>query len=232
MKNSILTKFFIGYFSFAVLGFLLITYCSSSLIYNHLLQEDAGKLKEYSAIVARNITEKTEASLNDIQNPDDFFSDFNEVLDCNILIMDNHNKVIYMTDKTESLNNGSKNIIIRQFNPDDYQGKKYRIDKFYDMYKTNTLSVVHRIQKNNAAYGYVVAHMPASLIKKNSDDVTFIFYVTYIIILILSLLIFFNFMWFIYLPLKQIRLAAMEYAKGNFLYDGLKVNNDEMSPIP
>ncbi len=227
MKNSILTKFFIGYFSFAVLGFLLITYWSSSLIYNHLLQEDAGKLKEYSAIVARNITEKTETSLNDIQNPDDFFSDFNEVLDCNILIMDNHNKVIYMTDKTESLNNGSKNIVIRQFNPDDYQGKKYRIDKFYDMYKTNTLSVVHRIQKNNAAYGYVVAHMPASLIKKNSYDVTFIFYVTYIIILILSLLIFFNFMWFIYLPLKQIRLAAMEYAKGNFLYDGLKVNNDD-----
>ena len=34
-------------------------------------------------------------------------------------------------------------------------------------------------------------------------------------------------MWFIYLPLKQIRLAAMEYAKGNFEYEGLKVNNDD-----
>ena len=29
MRNSILTKFFVGYFSFAVLGFLLITYWST-----------------------------------------------------------------------------------------------------------------------------------------------------------------------------------------------------------
>ena len=41
MRNSILTKFFVGYFSFAVLGFLLITYWSTNLIYNHLLTNDA-----------------------------------------------------------------------------------------------------------------------------------------------------------------------------------------------
>ena len=86
MKNSILTKFFIGYFSFAVLGFLLITYWSTNLIYNHLLQEDSKELNNYSSIVAENIAHVTESSLDDIENPDEFFSDFNEVLDCNILI--------------------------------------------------------------------------------------------------------------------------------------------------
>lgn len=227
MKNSILTKFFIGYFSFAVLGFLLITYWSTNLIYNHLLKEDVKALNNYSAIIAENITNRAETSLDDIQNPDEFFSDFNEVLDCNILIMDSNNKVIYTTDETRSFSNGSNNIVIKNFNPNEYLNGKYKINKFYNIYKTDTLSVVHSIQKNNITYGYAVAHMPTSLIKKSSYDVTFIFYVTYIIILVLSLLIFFNFMWFIYLPLKQIRLAAMEYAKGNFLYDGLKVNNDD-----
>lgn len=227
MKNSILTKFFIGYFTFAIFGFLLITYWSTNLIYNHLLQEDAKELNNYAAIVAENITHVTESSLDDIQNPGDFFSDFNEVLDCNILILDSNNKMIYTTDKTQSISNDSNNIVIKNFNPKDYPKGKYRINKFYNIYKTDTLSVVHSIQKNNTTYGYVVAHMPTSLIKKSSYDVTFIFYVTYIIILVLSLIVFFNFMWFIYLPLKQIRLAAMEYAKGNFKYDGLKVNNDD-----
>lgn len=227
MKNSILTKFFIGYFSFAVLGFFLITYWSTNLIYNHLLQEDAKELNNYSAIIAENITNKTGTSLDDIQNPDEFFSDFNEVLDCNILIMDSNNKVIFTTDETRSFRNDSNNIVIKDFNPNEYLNGKYKINNFYNIYKTDTLSVVHSIQKNNITYGYAVAHMPTSLIKKSSYDVAFIFYITYIIILVLSLLIFFNFMWFIYLPLKQIRLAAMEYAKGNFLYDGLKVNNDD-----
>lgn len=227
MKNSILTKFFIGYFSFAVLGFLLITYWSTNLIYNHLLQEDAKELNNYSAIVAENIAHVTESSLDDIENPDEFFSDFNEVLDCNILILDSGKKLIYTTDKTPALSTDANNIVIEDFNPNDYTKGKYRINKLYNIYKTNTLSVVHNIEKNNTIYGYVVAHMPTSFIKKSSYDVTFIFFVTYVIILILSLIIFFNFMWFIYLPLKQIRLAAMEYAKGNFKYEGLKVNNDD-----
>lgn len=227
MKNSILTKFFIGYFSFAVLGFLLITYWSTNLIYNHLLQEDAKQLNNYSAIVAENIAHVTESSLDDIENPDEFFSDFNEVLDCNILILDSKKKLIFTTDKTQTLSTDANNIVIEDFNPKDYTKGKYRINKLYNIYKTNTLSVVHNIEKNNSIYGYVVAHMPTSFIKKSSYDVTFIFFVTYVIILILSLIIFFNFMWFIYLPLKQIRLAAMEYAKGNFNYDGLKVNNDD-----
>lgn len=227
MKNSILTKFFIGYFSFAVLGFLLITYWSTNLIYNHLLQEDAKQLNNYSAIVAENIAHVTESSLDDIENPDEFFSDFNEVLDCNILILDSKKNLIFTTDKTQTLSTDANNIVIEDFNPKDYTKGKYRINKLYNIYKTNTLSVVHNIEKNNSIYGYVVAHMPTSFIKKSSYDVTFIFFVTYVIILILSLIIFFNFMWFIYLPLKQIRLAAMEYAKGNFNYDGLKVNNDD-----
>lgn len=227
MKNSILTKFFIGYFSFAVLGFLLITYWSTNLIYNHLLQEDVKELNNYCAIVAENITNVTDSSLDDIKNPDKFFSDFNEVLDCNIIILDSNNRMIFATDDTRNINSNSSNIIIKDFNPSEYQDRKYKINRFYDIYKTDTLSVIHSIQKDNITYGYVVAHMPTSLIKKSSYDVTLVFYITYIIILILSLGIFFIFMWVIYLPLKQIRLAAMEYAKGNFEYEGLKVNNDD-----
>lgn len=227
MRNSILTKFFVGYFSFAVLGFLLITYWSTNLIYNHLLTNDASELQSYASIVVNNVQNAIGDSMYDIDNPDNFFSDFNKVLDCNLLLLDKDNKLVYTTDNTKALTNDDANIVIKNFDPNEYTGKSYKINKFYNMYKTDTLSVVQAIRKNNNVFGYVVVHMPTSIIKQSSYDVTHVFYLTYAIILALSLIIFFNFMWFIYLPLKQIRLAAMEYAQGNFSYDGLMVSNDD-----
>jgi signal transduction histidine kinase len=227
MKNSILTKFFTGYFSFAILGFLLISYWSTNLIYNQLLTQDTNTLYNYSSVVADNICEVANSSLKDIENPDSFFSDFNDVLNCDLLILNADNELIFSTDDTANIDNSSSHIVINDFNPDEYKKNHYKINKFYNIYKTDTLSVVHDIKKDNRLLGYVVAHKPTSLIKKSCYNVTVIFYITYAIILALSLIIFFNFMWFIYIPLKQIRLAAMEYAKGNFDYEGLKVSNDD-----
>lgn len=227
MKNSILSKFFIGYFSFAVLGFVLISYWSTNLIYNHLLKNNVSELYKYTSIVANNVSNIADTSISDITNPEQFFSDFNDVLDCEIFVLNSNKEVVYASDPDSQFNSSSSNIIINEFNPQEYKKEHYKINKFYNIYKTNTLSVVHNIEKNGSVMGYAVAYMPTSLIKSSSYNVTLIFYVTYTIILVLSLIIFFNFMLFIYMPLKQIRLAAMEYAKGNFDYDGLKVSNDD-----
>lgn len=227
MRNSILSKFFIGYFSFAILGFLLITYWSTNLIYNKLLENNVDKLYKYTTVAADSISSIANSSVKDISNPTQFFSDFNEVLNCDVFILDSNNELIFSTDETTQINSDSSNIIIDKFNPNEYAKKHYRINNFYNMYKTNTLSVVHNIEKDGTVLGYVVAHMPTSIIKKDSYDVTLIFYITYAIILALSLIVFVTFMLFIYMPLKQIRLAAMEYAKGNFEYSGLTVSNDD-----
>lgn len=227
MKNSIVNKFFIGYFSFAILGFLLISYWSTNMIYNRLLRESVDSLYKYTEVAANNIVRITPSSLSEINNNEHVFSEFNKVLDCDLFIIDTDNRLIYTTDKTTALSDDSSNIIIEDFNPDDYRQKHYKINKFYNIYNTDTLSVVHSIKNEDILMGYVIAHMPTSTIKKNSYDVTSIFYVTYIIILGLSIIIFFSFLWVIYLPLKQIRLAAMEYAKGNFEYDGLKISADD-----
>lgn len=227
MRSSILTKFFIGYFSFAILGFILISYWSTNLIYNDLLSDNVNVLYKYASIVAKNTEDIASNSLTNIENPEKFFSDFNNVIECDMLILDSSKRLIYSTGNTSMLNDDSSNIIIDDFNPNDYKDHHYKINKFYNIFKTDTVSVVHNITNDNTTLGYVITHMPTHIIKKKSYDVTFIFYVTYAIILALSLIIFFNFIWFIYLPLKQIRLAAMEYAKGNFEYTGLHVNNDD-----
>lgn len=227
MKNSILTKFFIGYFSFAILGFLFITYWSNNLIYNHLLGENINNLYSYATIIADNAIDYVDDSISELKNPKQIINNFNNVLNCDILILDNNKKPFYYTGTLQSLTDDSSNILIDKFNPSDYREKHYKIGKFYNIFKTDTLSVVYEAKNDNDTMGYIVAHMPTSFIKESCYDVTFIFYVTYAIILALSLIVFLNFMLVIYLPLKQIRLAAMEYAKGNFEYEGLNVNSDD-----
>lgn len=159
MRNSILTKFFIGYFSFAVLGFLLITYWSTNLIYNHLVQDDAKQLNSYASVVSDNIKSLDIESLDDISSPDNYFSDFNRVLNCNLLVLDNNKKMIYTTDKTQELNNDEHTIVFNDFDPTDYSNGSYRIGKLYNISKTDTLSVVHTLAKDDITYGYVVAHI-------------------------------------------------------------------------
>lgn len=227
MKNSILTKFFIGYFTFAVLGFVLITYWSTNLIYNDLLNEKVRQLYNYAEVVSDNIVSATDTSVADIESPHDFFSDFHQILDCNIMILSSDNELIFSTDDTKSISEDASNIVVKDFNPKEYEKKHYKINNFYNIYKTDTLSVVHSVIKDDTTIAHVVVHMPTSIIKNSSYDVTYVFYVTYAIILALSLIVFFSFMWVIYIPLKQIRLAAMEYAQGNFDYNGLKINNDD-----
>ena len=41
-----------------------------------------------------------------------------------------------------------------------------RLANFYNIFKTDTLSVVYEVKNNNKTYGYIVAHMPTSIIKK------------------------------------------------------------------
>ena len=226
MKNSILTKFFIGYFSFAVFGFMIITYWSTNLIYNHLLKENVEELSAYSQIIADDISNAMNNSGDEILDNCSFFQNFKPLKNYNVTILDSNKKIVYATDKSSNLNNTTPTVV-NDFNPSVYSHDKHQINNFYNIYKTKIISVMNPISNSDTTYGYVVTHMPRYVVKESSYDITFIIYVTYIIILALSLIIFFNFMWFIYLPLKQIRLAAMEYAKGNFEYDGLKVNNDD-----
>ena len=53
MKDSILEKFFIGYISFAILGMLIITYWSTNITYNHLVETTASQLYNYATVAPK-----------------------------------------------------------------------------------------------------------------------------------------------------------------------------------
>ena len=87
MKNSILTKFFTGYFSFAILGFLLISYWSNNLIYNHLLTNNINTLYKYASVIGSNAVDCVDNSLDDLDNPKHFITQAQQVIFQKILLI-------------------------------------------------------------------------------------------------------------------------------------------------
>lgn len=232
MKNSIMEKFFISYISFAILGFIVITYWSTNMTYDQMVTQKADELYAYDTVLSDNLCENINTSLREIEDFTPYVSDLNNVLDCNVCILSNDFELLYSSDGSTLTSNPSKSIVITSFNPKDYSQSHYKVSNFYNIFKTDMLNVVRSVNKNGNVVGYVMTHMPTLMLKQSSYNITQIFYITYAMILLLSMLIFFNFVWFIYLPLKDIRLAAMEYAKGNFGRPDLKIySNDEMGDI-
>lgn len=221
MRNSILVRFIFSYIAFALLGFMFITYCSTNLVYNQLLTYHSNQLHNYTKCFSNKLLTDSNDSFSDTEAAKKITADFNTVLSCDLLVLGKDKKMLFSTDSTTALNISDSNIVIKEFNPDDYNKNNYQINRFYDVFKTDTLSVVHNVTIKDETVGYVIAHMETSVIKQDCYTITIIFYITYVIILGLSLLIFVNFWWNIYMPLKQIRLAAMQYANGNFEYDNL-----------
>ena len=222
MKDSILEKFFIGYISFAILGMLIITYWSTNITYNHLVETTASQLYNYATVASKNIADDCNYSLSDITDFEPYVEDFNKILGSDFNLK-------YSSDGSDLTSDSSKSIIISNFNPADYQnGGHYQISNMYNIFKTDMLHVVHPIKSGSSSpYGYMLVHVSTASIKSSSYTITKIFYLTYFIILLLSLIIFFNFVWFIYAPLKDIRTAAMQYAQGNFDFDPIKIYSDD-----
>ncbi|CDA29344.1 HAMP domain-containing sensor histidine kinase [Eubacterium sp. CAG:156] len=229
MKDSILEKFFIGYISFAILGMLIITYWSTNITYNHLVETTASQLYNYATVASKNIADDCKYSISDITDFEPYVEDFNKVLNAEVWILGSDFNLKYSSDGSDLNSDSSKSIIISNFDPSDYQnGGHYQISNMYNIFKTDMLHVVHPIKSGSSSpYGYMLVHVSTASIKSSSYTITKIFYLTYFIILLLSLIIFFNFVWFIYAPLKDIRTAAMQYAQGNFDFEPIKIYSDD-----
>lgn len=70
--------------------------------------------------------------------------------------------------------------------------------------------------------------------KNNPDylEIVNTLFITYFVLLFFVLVAFIFIFWTFYLPLKKIRVAAMEFANAHFEYDGLDINrNDEIGDV-
>ena len=120
------------------------------------------------------------------------------------------------------------NMLIEDFDPTITGNKSYMTGNFFNMFPSETLSVLAPSTGNFHTYGYVVLHMSMSLVLQSQNEILNIVYMTSVIVFLLSLIILLVFTKTVYFPLKKITAGAMEYADGNLDYVIKVDTNDEM----
>ena len=220
MKTSLLYKIIIGYFIFAIIGFTSIQYGVTSIVYNDYVSKKSNELSNYTTQVANYVENNFDEKNRKMKLPSKYYLRITSVLQCNLTIIDKHHRIIYtsLKNKINAYNS------LKKFKPSYYTGDKNKIDNFYDIFPTDTLTVITPVKKNKTVIGYVAAHTATSDIKNKSMDVTSFVYLFFLLIFIVALIFLLILIISIFKPMVSIKKAAMEYAKGNFEYDQLNLN--------
>ena len=128
----------------------------------------------------------------------------------------------------DSEQNKRAGTAIEGFDPTATGNKSYCTGTYYGLFPYDVLSVSAPITGNYNTYGYVLVHLPMSVIWEMSNSNLNVVYITAAILFILSLIILLVFTKTVYFPLQKITEGANEYAAGNLEYRIDLNTRDEM----
>ena len=226
MKHSLYLKFIVTYLIFGLLGFLVIATFSSRMTLQYLTQQKADTLYREANYISANFVLSYYSDSPDAPSLETVYSHFQALdtyLDASIWLLNADGTLMVNSESSYSENSHTK---IEDFDPTEMGSSYYTIGNFYGFFKDETLSVTAPITYNFRTRGYVLIHMPMSILTAERDGLLNITYVTLLLIFTLSLLILVAFTFTVYRPLKKITGAARQYAQGNFKYQ-LAINGED-----
>lgn len=141
-------------------------------------------------------------------------------LNCTLQIIDFKGNILYSSQSYEDDS-------IPDFNIRDFGESNYKIGKFYNYFDDKVISVYMPITENLQTRGYAFLHYDLDALDEEHLSIQNTVYLTFLFIFMLTLIILITFTFTVFIPIKKISIAAREYAKGNFTYEGLeKFNSD------
>ena len=231
MKHSLYLKFILIYLVFGLLGFLVIATFSSRMTLNYLTSQESESLYREANYISTNFVRSyysdspNASSLEDIHT---HFQALDTYLNASIWLLNADGTLLVNSDASLSEN---PDTVIEEFDPTDMGSSYYVIGNFYGLFEEETLTVVTPITYNFRPRGYVLIHMPMSLLYEKRDGILNVSYLTLLLIFALSLMILAVFTFTVYRPLKKITEAARQYAQGNFKYQPEIYGEDEIGQL-
>ena len=231
MKHSLYLKFILIYLVFGLLGFLVIATFSSRMTLNYLTSQESESLYREANYISTNFVRSyysdspNASSLEDIHT---HFQALDTYLNASIWLLNADGTLLVNSDASLSEN---PDTVIEEFDPTDMGSSYYVIGNFYGLFEEETLTVVTPITYNFRPRGYVLIHMPMSLLYEKRDGILNVSYLTLLLIFALSLMILAVFTFTVYRPLKKITEAARLYAQGNFKYQPEIYGEDEIGQL-
>lgn len=223
IKYSLYCKFVLGYLIFGILGFAAIGTISGKMMYEHYVEEKAEAMYDEANLIASSYSNVYRGKKQDVQSAFPQLQAVAEFLKADIWVVNRQGVVII--ESNQPTRSGK---VIEAFDPTATGSKSYWIGDYFGAFPYEVLSVSAPITGNYNTYGYVVVHMPTSVIQEESSQALDVIYISAGIIFVLSLVILVIFTLTVYIPLKQIIAGANEYASGNLAYQIDVVTNDEM----
>lgn len=220
MRISLYIKVLFGYLIFGILGFITIAFFSSNMTLQYLVRDRADQLYNEANMIAATCREKYSGSDIRIDSLKPQLSSIASYFDADIWIVEQQGKIVFRSDEKKA------DMLIEDFDPSEQGRGRYVIGHYYDLFEDSVLTVMAPVSANFSTYGYVVVHQSISRIYEVRDKILNIIYMTFLIILALSLLILWIIRICILQPIKQITIAASEYATGNLDYE-LKIHSED-----
>lgn len=225
MKKTLYLKFLLAYVLFAIFGITLITTFVPDMTKAHITKERSQSLYKEATLISNTYASglyMNQISLQQVKSQMDALSMY---MESTIQIINPSGLVI--VDTSHPLNVDDP-VTITDFDPTIMRNTYYTIGKFFNSFPMDVLSVISPITDDYKIKGYVIIHTSYDNIEMASFRLMNIFYVTFGIILLLSLIIIIFFTEIVYVPLKKITYATEQYAKGNMNYEIYLDSEDEM----
>lgn len=230
MKINLLEKYIIYYIVVSIVSFIAVTFLSYRFDYNSVYNEQSDVLYRQATAISKSYAtdfKDTEAMRNDLRD----LKTIAKINGTRIMFIDTDGNVYSDTGFVGISAADGIYYTIKSFNYDYINTSNSIYGKFFDYFSENHLSAVAPITESYGIKGFVIVHMPESVLSERVYTTFNTNYFTLLIVLILN--IGFLFIHFIYVhrPIKDISTAITEYGKGNLSYRVKAHHQDEIGRL-
>ena len=209
MKERIIIRFILVFILVTLVSFILTSYVSSNLTYDHQITEETNNLYEEASYLSTQICINYYNQTMSIQEIQSICNTVDSYLDCSVIMLDINGKILMDTNNShvgEKIN----------FDPTLAGSSNRFMDNFYGLYSTEQLTVFYPITYYYQTRGYVAISKPIDLIKNEADSVFNYNYITMLFTLVLTLIALSLLLFDILHPIKKITALTADYSKGDF----------------
>ena len=223
MKNTLYFKFILAYVILAVLGFLTISTVGSSLIQNHILNNEGESLYKEAISIASYQATADYTDTKEVEETYNYLKTLSTYQDSRIMILNPYG--VPLIDTGISYQSGNT-VVLDNFDPAALGTGYYETGDFYHYFDQEMVNSMIPITNDLKTKGYVSIHIPMSKIIEKRETILGPVYIIFVILFAFSLLILALFSFSVYRPLKKITVGANEYAAGNLKHN-IPVNTDD-----
>ena len=173
MKHSLYYKFILGYLVFGLLGFASIATFSARLMNKNQVKNQAEAMYDEANLIASAYSSVYQGKKQDLDSVYPQLQAVAKFVRAEIWVVNRQGIIV-----VDSEQNKRAGTAIEGFDPTATGNKSYCTGAYYGLFPYDVLSVSAPITGNYNTYGYVLVHLPMSVIWEMSNSNLNVVYIT------------------------------------------------------